>query len=178
MKSITYSLLFMFCSMNVQAALVSGNLTGNLTFADAGNVFGLTATDTIELDVVYDDAGLTGAGGETVFFNLPGNTMDFTVGSLMFSEDMDTAGGIGPTLSFFDGALTEIKYDTQFGTSGIFFSFISFFEGSDDAGNAIGGDWDLGSYAVSPAVVPVPAAFWLFASGLIALVGFSRRQKP
>lgn len=34
----------------------------------------------------------------------------------------------------------------------------------------------LGSYLVKPAIVPVPAAIWLFASGLLSLVGFARRR--
>ena len=178
MKSITYTLLVLFWGMNAQAALVSGNLTGTVdSFADPGNIFGLSLNDTIELSVVYDDSVLTGTGGETVFFNLPSNTMEFTVGALSFNESMDTAGGVGPTLVFFDGMLTEIKYDTQFGTSGVFSSFISFFEGSDDAGNGIGGSWDLSSYTVSPVVIPVPPAIWLFVTGLIALASFSKKEK-
>jgi len=36
---------------------------------------------------------------------------------------------------------------------------------------------DIGSYLVRTSVVPVPAAVWLFGSGLIGLVGFSRRKK-
>ncbi len=179
MKSITYTLLLaLLWGMNAEAALVSGNVTGTVdTFADPGNIFGLGLGDTIELNVVFDDAGLTGMGGETVFFNLPGNTMEFTVGLLTFTEDMDTAGGVGPTLFFFDGVLSEIKYDTQFGSSGLFFSFIQFFEGSDDAGNGIGGNWDMGSYTESPVVIPLPPAVWLFGSGLIGLIGIARRKK-
>lgn len=176
MKSITLMLLSLVWGMNAHAVLVNGNLTGSLSFADSGNAFGLGVGNTVELNVVYDDAVLTGTGGETVFFNLPGNTMEFTVGSFTFTEDMDTGGGVGPTLSFFDGALSEIKYDTQFGTSGLFFSFISFFEGADDDGNGIGGEWDLSSYSVSPVVVPVPSAIWLLGSGLLVLSGFVRRQ--
>ena len=33
------------------------------------------------------------------------------------------------------------------------------------------------SYEVNPAVVPVPAAVWLFGSGLLGLVGVARRKK-
>ena len=177
MKSISCLFIALLWSLNAQAALVSGNIIGFVNSADVGNVFGLTAGDTIELDVVFEDSVLTGSGGETVFFNLPGNTMTFNVGSLSFTEGMDTAGGVGPTLSFFDGALSEIKYDTQFDTFGVFFSSIDFFQGSDDAGNFIGGDWDLSTYSASPVVVPVPAAIWLMMSGLIVLFRFQKKQK-
>ena len=35
----------------------------------------------------------------------------------------------------------------------------------------------IGSALIRPSVVPVPAAVWLFGSGLIGLVGFARRKK-
>ena len=35
---------------------------------------------------------------------------------------------------------------------------------------------EFGSYLVRPAVVPMPAAVWLFGSGLIGLVGLARRK--
>jgi len=34
-----------------------------------------------------------------------------------------------------------------------------------------------GSYLVSASAVPVPAAVWLFGSGLIGLIGVARRKK-
>ena len=36
---------------------------------------------------------------------------------------------------------------------------------------------DVGSYLVRTTVVPVPAAVWLFGSGLIGLIGVARRKK-
>jgi hypothetical protein len=44
---------------------------------------------------------------------------------------------------------------------------------------AAGKDWDTVGWAVAESVgeVPVPAAIWLFGSGLVALVGVSRRRK-
>jgi hypothetical protein len=35
----------------------------------------------------------------------------------------------------------------------------------------------LDSVSVAPQVVPVPAAVWLFGSGLLGLVGIARRKK-
>jgi hypothetical protein len=37
--------------------------------------------------------------------------------------------------------------------------------------------WDDASLSATPAVVPVPAAVWLFGSGLLGLVGVARRRK-
>jgi hypothetical protein len=39
------------------------------------------------------------------------------------------------------------------------------------------GDQTYGSFLVRTAVVPVPAAVWLFASGFIGLIGIARRKK-
>jgi hypothetical protein len=38
-------------------------------------------------------------------------------------------------------------------------------------------DAAIGSYLVKTSVVPVPAAIWLFGSGLIGLIGVARRKK-
>ncbi len=46
----------------------------------------------------------------------------------------------------------------------------------DQFGITVGADIDAVG-AISTTVVPVPAAAWLFGSGLIGLVGFSRRKK-
>ena len=37
--------------------------------------------------------------------------------------------------------------------------------------------WDDASLTATPQVVPVPAAVWLFGSGLIGLIGVARRRK-
>jgi hypothetical protein len=47
-----------------------------------------------------------------------------------------------------------------------------FSQGTNSPTNFAG---DVGS-VMAPAVIPVPAAVWLFASGLIGLVGFARRR--
>lgn len=42
--------------------------------------------------------------------------------------------------------------------------------------NGINDGYDLAFHVVSTATVPVPAAFWLFASGLLGLISVSRRK--
>jgi len=49
-------------------------------------------------------------------------------------------------------------------------------KGQLDADNATGLTY-VGSYLVRPAVVPLPAAVWLFGSGLLGLIGLARRRK-
>ena len=172
MKTLSLFILSLFCTLQAHAAIVTANVTGEVTSADAGNVFGLDVGDTILLEVTFDDTPLTTNPTTDILFTGSAiNTMNFTVGSLSFDDTMDTAGGVGPTLFFFAGDLSEIKFDTQFGSSGVFFSFIEFFEGRDDAGLGINGEWDLNSYTVtSVAPIPLPAAFWLFGSALLFLM--------
>ncbi len=176
MKIFSILLLSLAIYSNAGATLVSGSLEGEVTSADADNIFGLDVGDTITLDITFDDTGFTGTGFETVSFNLPSNTMLFTVGTQTYDDTQDTAGGVGPQVAFFDGEIQEIKFDTQFGTFGIFFSSINFFQGSDDDFLSINGDWDLSSYTSDFTPIPVPAAVWLFASGLLGLVAIGRRR--
>jgi hypothetical protein len=62
-------------------------------------------------------------------------------------------------------------YQTEFG-------FTTYeINGSQQVSDALPGIAPYGSYLVSGSVVPVPAAVWLFGSGLIALWGVARREK-
>ncbi|VAW61304.1 hypothetical protein MNBD_GAMMA10-2057, partial [hydrothermal vent metagenome] len=45
----------------------------------------------------------------------------------------------------------------------------------DFTGTGIAGNWILDSYQVT--AVPVPAAVWLFASGMLLLGGIARRRQ-
>jgi hypothetical protein len=56
--------------------------------------------------------------------------------------------------------------------------------GGEAAGNYViawedlprGGDRDFNDIVLEVRVVPIPAALWLFASGLLGLIGFARRK--
>ena len=50
--------------------------------------------------------------------------------------------------------------------------FVSFFGFADASTSS-----QLGQYGIEISQVPVPAAAWLFGSGLVALIGLSRRKK-
>jgi hypothetical protein len=51
-------------------------------------------------------------------------------------------------------------------------SFLSF-----DDFDSMYGEWTNLNLTVVPTVVPVPAAVWLFGSGLLGLVGIARSKK-
>jgi hypothetical protein len=48
---------------------------------------------------------------------------------------------------------------------------------SDDGKTGSNYAWAVHSGDVSASVVPVPAAVWLFGSGLLGLIGMARRKK-
>ena len=54
----------------------------------------------------------------------------------------------------------------------IYFDYTSTYEDFREIGHS-----QIGVYMVRTSVVPIPSAVWLFGSGLIGLVGFSRRKK-
>lgn len=100
-----------------------------------------------------------------------------------------TLGNSGDQIVISDGIseLLRFEYGASFDTSGVSMELIgqemlesnyaltdsSFTYGLGD----IGTPGAAGSFVPSPAPVPVPAAFWLFGSGLVGLVGVGRRYQ-
>jgi hypothetical protein len=173
--------LLLFSTSASHASLVSFSVTGDPYFVAAGNPFGLTAcgtcTESISADGVYDDSGLDGVGTEFVYFGSgSGNSITAHVGTIDFLEtmDVDYAGGFDPFLEFQDGNLASINLLFTTGTNGATADFSSsgILFGS---GSVLSGIWDAGSFSTTP--VPMPAAVWLFGSGLIGLVGVARRKR-
>lgn len=103
----------------------------------------------------------------------------------------DGLGDIGPNIAryFGDGSgAVNFLFDTEVGrlpTGGITESYF-FFLDTDATAYALTGQFDLvcapfdcisEQYNTWGPVVPVPAAVWLFGSGLIGLLGVARRKK-
>lgn len=172
----------MLLTGNLQAAMVSFQLTGTVTEAYDGfngpNYFGLDVGDQISVTGLYDDSSLTGSGAEFISFgSTSGNLMTLEVGSMTFDQAADTQYNSGfPRLLFMDGDFDGLNYDTQVGSEGYFNSAgaLKTFDGWDDDFGNIYGTWNAGTFTTN--VVPVPAAVWLLGSGLLALVGLARRQ--
>ena len=140
------------------AALVSFDLTGDVQAA-INNPFGLTDVDDIFATGTYDDSVLIAGSGDVSLSNIT-----FTVGSATFSE-ADSLGSIILTLS--NNEFVGLDY-----SSVDFISITSSFVGDS---NQLAGSWIGSSLSVTP--VPVPAAAWLFGSGLIGLAGLAKRRK-
>jgi hypothetical protein len=141
------------------------NLTGN--FGDPGESITATGTFTADLGTIGNETGTV------LFATGSGNTMSIDLnGTFLFAtNDSGYGTGIGPSLTFASGSLFD--FDFQKPASPAFnSSFLSF-----DDFDSMYGEWTNLSLTVVPTVVPVPAAVWLFGSGLLGLAGMARRKK-
>jgi hypothetical protein len=136
---------------SVLSDATSGNETGTILFdnANLSNTFSITG-------------GVNGTG-----------TNEFTVFN---TQDIDYTNS-KPEMVLTGGNLTTLNIAINFGTSSFLDSFTdtvpsNAFEIGDNSGNFIGGHW--GAITITP--VPVPAAVWLFGSGLFGLAGVARRK--
>ena len=160
------------------AALMNYTITGDVWFGDDPevNFFGLNPTDTITATGVFEDDVLTTDGSGTISFGAgSGNSMTLTVGFETYTASNDQSflldGSPHITLSNF--ALTDLDFFALAGTNGANGDFNSYFLAFDDL-DVLYGEWRT---TVEISAVPVPAAAWLFGSGLLALFGFVRRKK-
>lgn len=167
-----------------QAALVTYNytITGYVLVGDelSPNVYNLTGNyglpnESITASGTFTaDLGTIGNETGTVLFATgSGNTMTINLnGTFLYATDDSGYGtGIGPSLTFASGSLFD--FDFQKPASPAFnSSFLSF-----DDFDQMYGEWTSLNLTVVPTVVPVPAAVWLFGSGLLALAGIARSKK-
>ncbi len=178
-RSVTISSIFclsMLAANSANAALVNFSVDGEITDASS-SYFGLSVGDTITATGQYDDSPI-GAGSMFVDFTFTYNNMEITVGNTVFTDEMDVLGGA--SLYFLDGNFDGLDYKA---TTNAFISYgylgrINPETGeplSDFTGKGIAGNWIADSFQVTP--VPVPAAVWLFGSGLLLLGGIGRKAQ-
>ena len=141
------------------------NLTGN--FGLPGESITATGTFTADLGTIGSETGAVS------FATLSGNTMTIDLnGTLLYAADDDDYGtGGGPTLTFAGGQLTDFDF-MKTSSPAFNSSFLSF-----DDFDSMYGEWTNLTLTVVPTVVPVPAAVWLFGSGLLGLVGIARSKR-
>lgn len=161
---------------SAQAALVNFTLTGDVVFAQPGNLFGLTndgnpVTSIITVTGTFDDSVLTGGSGTIDFRTVPGNSFTLQAGSYTFQNTEDSSG-VYPQLTLNAGAFDSLFFNFDVGDWGYFDSQFDNFIGDDDNFGTVSGYW--GEFSMT--AVPVPGAIWLLGSGLLGLAGIARRK--
>ena len=181
----TFIIMFFFMS-SVHAAIVHLQVTGEVQTAISYGTLPNSCPACIIADLVYDDTSIvfsTGGGGESIatidFSTGSSNTLSINAGGNIFDQTMDIDGV--SEIVFTNGDLTDFNYSAEDGTQGdngngsyppeTFDSFNLIISASDIG--ILVGQWNV---AQLPAVVPVPAAAWLFGTGLIGLIGIARRK--
>ena len=142
---------------------------------DGSNLVGAYASDG-----AYD--GYNGQGGASVYTDL-GDAADYNTGQVLFIDSGYPSIGSSfdvnliltldtettEDLSFLSGSGTATELQGLDRTTSIDFVFLS--EGDP------GEQYQINSLSItSAALVPIPAAAWLFGSGLLGLIGVARRK--
>jgi hypothetical protein len=100
------------------------------------------------------------------------------MGNLFYNVLGNTAGSLTNTASFSNVQSNGYWSATEFAPSSItawYFDMRNGFQDYDLKPNGLSA-WAVQSGDVSAARVPVPAAVWLFGSGLLGLIGVARRK--
>ena len=156
------------------------------------------ASTTVLLDIIVDGGtfdGDTGSGSLTWDKNdVSGTSSILNVGVGPYSDSIDVflieldifgqnftgADAANPsTLSFSSNDPSQLVYTVDSGINQVGIDSFSFVGGLTADGFGFGeGSKPLKVYisTVNTSVVPVPASVWLFASGLLGLVGMQRRK--
>ena len=184
-KSISLAAIGLVFSTTVNAATITQNFS--LT-ENTGQFAGTTGNGTF----TYDEINIIDDGFGNFFIRRSeGLTIEFTVFGQTYTEDDEIGIGLEdvhvPKVHFnqnndvlgIDFAVSELLFEEN----GLFSTVVNINEGGIDTFEFIS-DLALqnGSYVGSMAIietsaVPVPAAAWLFGSGLLGLVGVARRKK-
>lgn len=171
-RSVLAAMALLLGAGSAHAALVSFEFIGDVAFSDGYG--GLSAGDTVTVTGIFDDSALSGGSGTVGFGSSSGNTLSIAAGSLSFTQANDALfGTTGASMTLLSGSLDSFDYQAIIGTNGAPANFDSIFL-SFFADASLVGDWRT---TVNMSAVPVPAALWLFGSGLLGLAGIARGRK-
>ena len=178
----------LFLSTSVNAGMILtlyANTNDGINSDGSEQLDGIIGIDVSQLDRVdwIFDADLVTPGNQLLN---PQTSGGLTITGTTFKDVPDTTEAIAGTWS----------WDSSFGTLDyLTFKFDSWLAVYQITGGDTSGSWDLAalcandgacagngqpaalSHSAGYSVVPVPAAVWLFGSGLIGLIGVARRKK-
>jgi hypothetical protein len=167
--SISFSVALLVCTSVAQATLITETFEVEVVSGPGTGTFGL-------IDVVYDDALLTGVGSEGLDnpdFDL---TLDLFGQIFTNSDDIDFPGL--PSLTFNDGAITFIDFIIS-ELSGPNFTEIDDSRIGTIAGGNVVSNIDLGGIwqvSTDPAEIPEPSILLLLMLSLV-IVSYSRAKQ-
>lgn len=176
LRKLIITLTILFLPLNsVYAAIVNFTLMGGITYADTANEFTLSMGDTIYASGQLDDSLITD-GEIYIDFSTLYNNMGIRVGNRLYTDELDILGGAH--IYFVDGVFDGLDYaalDYSYDSWGYLGQIDSAGNALPDfTGNGIEGNWNASSFTMT--AVPVPAALWLFISGL-GLFGMLYKKK-
>jgi hypothetical protein len=176
---------------------IDGVAPGGLTLPTTGSTAMNFAVNTTLSTLSYPSAGTYGR-------TVQATTMELSDG-IQASEQIGLSGGWLLSSAGGSGVLAPYDFNLK-KTAGIWnvqtydngFSFQNFLKLTDVTENIVGGElylsgnlkWTglwaslvgantntvVGTFNLAPSAVPVPAAVWMFGSGLIGLIGFGRKR--
>lgn len=156
------------------AALVSSQITGQITYVDSTWSGGVAIGDPVTGSVTYDSSLIPA----TAFFalSLDSNSafgIELSFGSYRFTttDDKDYGSGL-PQALFNDGILTGIDFVVPLAEGGMIATHDWF--AIDNAAGAYVLEGSM-TFHAGTVVVPLPAAGWLLISGLFGLIAAARR---
>jgi len=142
-------------------SLATGAHTGNWNFGAGGTISIIGGVPTA--GVAAGTTLLTGSFDSAIVSDIGGSFFNFKIAGASFFDTKDETllGYFGLPSGGYRGGL-NISFDTI---------------GAPAVGTTFNSDTLRSGDVINSPVVPVPAAVWLFGSGLLGLVGIARRKK-
>lgn len=154
--AIVFSLLL---STQVSATIITENI-----FAEV--LDGVFAGETGVGSFSYDNELIIGADFETL------SSDEFSMELNIFGQTFTHVDDIESELSFFDGLAIELDFQVIGNIPVVGINNFSMFDLLSVPPNGFNTEVSVNT------VVPLPVSAWLFASGLLGLMGFTRKNEP